>query len=69
MVVLVTGKNGEDPLKIKMLKLPKHFSHYKSIVCFLNAQGQLTPQSEIESNQKVNSFEILWLSLLLSRMK
>ena len=69
MVVLVTGKKGEAPLKIKMPELPKYFSHYKPIVCFLNAQGQLTPQSEIESGLKVNSCEISWLSLLLLRMK
>ena len=36
---------------------------------FTNIQGQLTLQSRIESVSNYNSSKILWLSLLLSRMK
>ena len=36
---------------------------------FQDAQGQLTPQSEVKPGQNSNSSEILWLSLLFPRMK
>ena len=69
MVVLVTCKNEEDPIKIKALEWPQHFSHYKSMGIFPDAQGQLTPQSEVEPGRNSNSSEILWLYLLPARMK
>ena len=34
-----------------------------------NIQGQLTPQSRVESGSNLNSSKMLWLSLFLSRMK
>ena len=45
------------------------FSHYKSMGIFPDAQGQLTPQSEIKPGRNSNSSEMLWLSLLPARMK
>ena len=36
---------------------------------FLDAQGQLTPQSLVESGRNSNSSEILWLSSLPASMK
>ena len=36
---------------------------------FSNIQGQLTPQSRVESGSNSNSSKMLWLSLLLPRMK
>ena len=36
---------------------------------FSNIQGQLTLQSRVESGSNSNSFKMLWLSLLLPRMK
>ena len=36
---------------------------------FSNIQGQLTPQSRVESGSNLNSSKKLWLSLLLPRMK
>ena len=36
---------------------------------FPDAQGQLTPQSEVEPGRNSNSSEMLWLSLLFPRMK
>ena len=69
MVVLVTCKNEEDPMKKKALEWPKHFSHYKSTGIVPDAKGQLTPQSEVEPGRNSNSSEMLWLSLLPARMK
>ena len=62
MVVLVTCKNEENPMKNKG-------AHYKSMGIFPDAQGQLTPQSEVEPGLNSNSCEMLWLSLLPARMK
>ena len=36
---------------------------------FSNIQGQLTLQSRVESGSNSNSSKMLWLSLLLPRMK
>ena len=36
---------------------------------FSNIQGQLTPQSRVESGSNSNSSKMLWLSLFLPRMK
>ena len=36
---------------------------------FSNIQGQLTPQSRVESGSNSNSSKILWSSLFLPRMK
>ena len=69
MVVLVTCKNEEDPVKNKGARVATTFSHYKSMGIFPDAQGQLTPQSEVEPGRNSNSSEILWLSLLFPRMK
>ena len=46
------------------LEWPQHFSHYKSMGIFPDAQGQLTPQSEVEPSRNSKSSEMLWLSLL-----
>ena len=51
------------------LEWPQHFSHCKSMGIFPDAQGQLTPQSEVEPSRNSNSSEMLWLSLLFPRMK
>ena len=46
-----------------------HFSHYKSMEIFSDAQGQLTPQPLVRSGRISNSFEMLWMSLLSASMK
>ena len=48
--------------KMKELEWSQHFSHSKSMGIFLDAQGQLTPQSLVRSSRISNSFEMLWLS-------
>ena len=40
-----------------------------SMGIFPDAQGQITPQSEVEPSRNSNSSKILWLPLLFPRMK
>ena len=56
-------------LKLKALGRSQHFSHYKSMGIFSDAQGQVTHKSLIESCPISNPSEILWVSLLSVRMK
>ena len=55
--------------KMKELEWSQHFSHYKSMEIFQEAQGQLTPQSLVRSGPISNSFQMLWMSLLPARIK
>ena len=55
--------------KMKELECSQDFSHYKSMGIFPDAQGQLTPQSYVESGPNSNLSEILWLSSLPASMK
>ena len=45
--------------KMKVLEWSQHFSHYKSIGIFPDAQGQLTHKSLVGSCRISNPFEIL----------
>ena len=54
MVILVTSKNEEDPIKIEDARVATIQN-----IDFSNTQGQLTPQSEVGSGQNWNSSEIL----------
>ena len=56
-------------LRMKELVCSQDFFHYKSMGIFPVAQGQLTPQSLVESGPNWNLSEILWLSLLPASMK
>ena len=64
MVVLVTCKNKEDQIKHECLRVLTRFSPYYVYGIFSNAQGQLTPQSLVESSRNSNSSKLLWLFLL-----
>ena len=64
MVVLVTCKNEEYPIKNEGTGVLTSL-----YVDFSDAQGQLTPESVVESRRNSNSSLLLWLSLLPSRMK
>ena len=55
--------------KMKELECLQDFSHYKSMGFFPDAQGQLTPQSFVRSNQISNSVKTLWLSSLPAKTK
>ena len=64
MVVLVTCKNEEDPIKNEGARVLRRL-----YIDFSDAQGQLTPQSVVESDQISNSSKLLSLSLLPAKMK
>ena len=57
MHVLITCKNEEDQIKMKVLDCSQDFSHYMSMEIFSDAQGQLTLQSTVRSGQISNWFE------------
>ena len=69
IVVLVTSKNEEDPIKNEGARVLTSFSHYKSMGIFSDDQGQLTPQSLVQSGRHLNLSGISWLSLLPASMK
>ena len=56
-------------LKMKKLECLQHYSHYKYIGILTDAQGQLNPQSLVESGRNSNASEILWLSSLPAKKK
>ena len=64
MVILVTSKNEEDPIKIEGARVATIQN-----IDFSNTKGQLTLQSRVESGSNSNSSKVLLLSLLLPRMK
>ena len=55
--------------KMKALEWSQHFSRYKSMGIFPNAQGQLTHKSFVQYCLISNPSKILWLSLLPARIK
>ena len=66
---LLLAKMKKIQLKMKALECIQHFSHYKPMGFFSDAQGQLTPQSLVESGRISNSSEMLWLSSLPARIE
>ena len=64
MAILVTSKYEEDPIKIEGARVATTQN-----IDFSNHQGQITPQSEVRSGRNSNSSEMLYMSLLLLRMK
>ena len=55
MIVLVTCKNEEDPIKNEGARVVTRL-----FVDFSNAQWQLTPKSVMESCQNSSSSKLLW---------
>ena len=49
IVVLITCKNEEDPIKNEGARVLTRFPHDKSMGISSDAQGQLTPQSLVKS--------------------
>ena len=49
-------------------KMRHRFSHYKPMGIFSDVQGQLTPQSVVQSGQNSNSSELSYMSLLPASM-
>ena len=68
-LVLLSARMRKIHPKMKVLERSQHFSHYKSMGIFPDAQGQLTHRSLVRSCLISNPFEILWLSLLPARIK
>ena len=64
MVVLVTCKNEEDPIKNIGARVVKTL-----FIDFSDTQGQLTPKSVMEFRENSNPYKLLWLTLLPARMK
>ena len=54
MVILVTFKYEEDSIKIEGARVATTQN-----IDFSNPQGQITPQSEVQSGQNSNSSEML----------
>ena len=57
IVVLVTCKNEEDPIKIEVARVLTSL-----LFDFSDAQGQLTPKSVVEFRRNLNSSKLLKLS-------
>ena len=67
MTILVTSKYSlyeEDLIKIKGARVATTQNND-----FSNTQGQITPQSEVGTGRNSNSSQMLWMSLLLPRIK
>ena len=64
MVVLVTCKNEEDPIKNEGARVVTTL-----FIDFLDTQEQLTPKSVMEFCRNSNPSKLLWLTLLPARMK
>ena len=63
MVVLVTCKNEEDPIKNEGARVVSTL-----FIDFSEAQGQLIPKSVMESCRNSNPSKLLWLTLLPARI-
>ena len=68
-LVLLSARTKKIHPKMMVLEWSQHFSHYKYMRIFPNAQGQLTHKSLGGSCRILNPFEILWLSLLPAKIK
>ena len=68
-LVLFSARMKKIYPKMTVLEWSQHFSHYKSMGIFPDAQGQLTHKSLVQSCRISNPFDILWLSSLPARMK
>ena len=68
-LVLLPARMKKIHPKMKALEWSQHFSHYKSMGIFPDAQRQLTHKSLVRSCQILNPYEILWLSSLPAKIK
>ena len=64
MVILVTSKYEEDPIKIEGARVVTTQN-----IDFSNTEGQITLRSVVGSARNSNSSQMLRLSLLLPRIK
>ena len=69
-VSLLPARMRKFHSKMKVLEWSQQISkNCKSMQIFYDAQGKLTPQSEVGSTLNSNSSKLLWLSMLPARMK
>ena len=68
-MLLLSARVKKIHPKMKVLEWSQHFSHYKSMGIFPDAQGQLTHKSLVGSCRILHPFKILWLSLLPARIR
>ena len=68
-LVLLPARIKKLQPKMKVQEWSQHFSHYKSMGIFPDAQGQLAHKSLVQSCWIANPSEIWWVSLLPARMK
>ena len=68
-LALLSARMKKIHPKMKVLEWSQHFSHYKSMGIFPDAQGQLTHKFLVGSCRISNPLKILWLSLLPARIK
>ena len=68
-LVLLSARMKKIHPKMKVLKWSQHFSHYKSMVIFPDAQGQLTHKSLVGSCRILNPFEIFLVVLVTCKNK
>ena len=64
MIILVTSKFEEDPIKIESARVATTLN-----IDFSNTQGQTTPRSEVGSGRNSISSDMLRMSLLHPRIK
>ena len=69
MYVIITCKYEKDLIKNSREKVETSFFHYKPIGIFSDVQGQLTPQSVVQSSRNSNSSELSCMSSLPASMK
>ena len=67
--VLLSARMKKIHPKMKVQEWSQHFSHYKSMEMFPDAQGQLTHKSLVGSCPISNPSEILLVNLLPARIK
>ena len=68
-LILLPARMKKIHPKKQTLEWSQHFSHYKFMGIFQDAQGQLTHKSLVGSCQIFNPFNILRLSCLPARIK
>ena len=69
MYVIITFKYEKDPIKNSQEKVETSFSHYKPMGIFSDVQGQLTPQSVVQSGRNSILSELSCMSSLPASMK
>ena len=68
-LALLSARMKKINLKIKVLEWSQHFSHYKSMGTFPDAEGQLTHKALVQSCWISNLLAILWLHSLPARIQ